>query len=144
LERREHTRQPDPVKARSGFRFSAFFARRTAHAAALALAISSAGCGGSTGTIGAVLGQRPDGRLFVREAPAHLAAAEHGVRVGDEVLLIDGRDVRAMSVREVHRALEGDIGETVKLTLVRGGDIIRVTLRLTPAVRARAASENPQ
>jgi len=96
------------------------------------------GCGSSTGTIGALLGQRPDGRLFVREVPPHLAAAQQGVRAGDEILLIDGRDVRQMNERDLHRALEGDIGEPVKLTLVRGNEIVRVTLRLTPAVRMSA------
>jgi len=100
-------------------------------------------CAGSTGTIGAVLGQRPSGRLFVRSAPPHLAAASAGVRMGDEVLLIDGRDVRQMSAREVHRSLEGDVGDTVKLTLVRGSDIVRVTLHLTPAVRIPEPSGRP-
>ncbi len=103
-------------------------------AAVLVVAVAACG-GGSTGTIGALLGQRPDGRLFVRAAPQHLAAAEQGVRAGDEILLIDGRDVRQMTEGDLHRALEGEVGKTVKLTLVRGRDIVRVTLRLTPARR---------
>lgn len=133
MERREHTRERDRVKARKGADFAEL--RAVARGAAVAMLVAVVGCGGSTGTIGALLGQRPDGRLFVRAVPPHLAAAEQGVRVGDEILLIDGRDVRQMSERDLHRALEGEVGETVKLTLVRGHDIVRVTLRLTPAAR---------
>ena len=103
-----------------------------------------AGCGGSTGTIGAWLGQRPDGRLFVRAVPRGLAASAGGVREGDEILLVDGRDVRQMNERDLHRALEGDIGDPVKLTLVRGNDIVRVTLRLTPSIRTPGPSLTPE
>lgn len=104
----------------------------------LALALP-AGCAARTGTIGAVLGQDPEGRLFVREAPEDLAAARGGVRPGDEILLIDGRDARAMTPRAVHAALAGEIGETVRLTLVRDGRIVRVSLKRTPARRHAVA-----
>jgi C-terminal processing protease CtpA/Prc len=143
LERREHTRQRDRVKAWSAAISLISDARNATRGTVLALALSVA-CAGSTGTIGAVLGQRPDGRLFIREVPPHLAAARAGVRAGDEVLLIDGRDVRAMSVREVHHLLEGDVGDSVKLTLVRGAEIVRVTLHLTPSIRMSEAPRNPQ
>lgn len=105
-------------------------------------AIIAMGCASSKGTIGAVLGQRQDGRLFVRQAPRNLAADREGIRAGDELLLIDGRDVRSMSMKEVHQALEGEVGDTVKLTLVRGEEVVRATLHLTPAVRT--APKNPQ
>jgi C-terminal processing protease CtpA/Prc len=79
------------------------------------------------------LAQRPDKTLVVRETPAGLAAARSGVREGDEVLLIEGRDVRGMSSAEVHRTLSGDIGDPVKLTLIRGDQIVRISLQRTPA-----------
>jgi len=101
----------------------------------LLLAAGVGACAGSKGTIGAVLGQRADGRLFVREVPRNLAAAREGLRAGDEILLINGRDVRSMSSKEVHQVLEGDVGDSVKLTLVRGDTVVRATLRLTPATR---------
>lgn len=101
------------------------------------LAIALASCAARTGTIGAVLGQDRDGRLFVREVPEDLAAAQGGVRPGDEILLIDGRDARAMTPRGVHEALSGDVGERVRLTLVREGRIVRVSLKRTPARRHR-------
>jgi C-terminal processing protease CtpA/Prc len=91
-----------------------------------------AACGPSRGTIGAVLTQDSQARVFVREVPPGLAADRAGVRVGDEVLLIDGRDARQMTAQAVHVALSGDVGETVKLTLVRDGRIERVLLARTP------------
>lgn len=99
------------------------------------LAVLLIGCSPARGTIGAVLGQQNDGRLFLRQVPAKLAAHEQGLRPGDEILLIDGKDVRGMTPEEVHRHLSGDIGAPVKLTLVRGDDVIRATLARTPATR---------
>ena len=56
-----------------------------------------------------MLGQaRADGRVTVREVPPGYPAAAAGVVAGDEVLLIDGRDVRGMSPEAIHLALEGD------------------------------------
>jgi carboxyl-terminal processing protease len=98
-------------------------------------------CGPKKGTIGAVLGQDSEGRLYVRDVPAGLAAERADLRPGDEVLLIDGRDARAMGPRGVHEALEGKVGEPVKLTLVREGEILRVTLKRTPAKKRRPSGD---
>lgn len=125
--------EPLPGEARRGWRR---WAERRLSALGLVLALTlAAGCATRGGTIGAVLGQDPDGRLFVREVPEDLAAAKGGIRPGDEILLIDGRDARAMTARGVHTALSGEIGETVRLTLVRDGRIVRVSLKRTPARR---------
>lgn len=102
-----------------------------------ALALGAGGCAPEHGTIGALLAQRDDHTLFVREAPEGLAAARAGVEAGDELLLIDGRDVRSMSPEQVHRALSGEVGETVKLTLVRGDRVFRVTLSRSKAPPGR-------
>lgn len=110
---------------------------RKSKSLAVVLVVLWAGCAARGGTIGAVLGQDADGRLFVREVPEDLAAAQGGVRSGDEILLIDGRDARAMTPRAVHEALSGDVGESVRLTLVRDGRIVRVSLKRTPARRHR-------
>lgn len=93
------------------------------------------GCAPPRGTIGAVLGQASDGRVFLREVPEGLAAARADLEPGDELLLIDGADVRRLSAEELHRRLSGEIGETVKLTLLRGDQVLRVTLKRTPAKR---------
>jgi C-terminal processing protease CtpA/Prc len=100
-------------------------------AALLCLAVAL-GCAPERGTIGAVLAQTPDQRLVLHDVPSTLAAGRAGLQAGDEILLIDGRDVRELSERGVHQALSGEVGDPVKLTLLREGRVIRVTLRRTP------------
>jgi C-terminal processing protease CtpA/Prc len=107
--------------------------------AATAVALLCLSCTAQRGTIGALLAQRDDHTLVVREVPAGLAAAKAGIEPGDELLLIDGRDVRAMSPAAVHRALSGEVGQPVKLTLVRGDRVLRVTVARSPAEPAKSA-----
>ena len=90
-------------------------------------------CAAERGTIGAVLGQRADGRVFLRDVPPGLAADRAALKPGDQLLLIEGRDVRQMSALEIHRSLSGHIGAPVKLTWLREERVVRVTLRRTPA-----------
>jgi C-terminal processing protease CtpA/Prc len=97
------------------------------------LASTLLGCAAERGTIGAVLGQSDDRHLVLREVPPGLAAGKAGLLPGDELILIDGRDVRELDERAVHQALGGKIGDPVKLTLLRQGQVIRVTLQRTPA-----------
>jgi C-terminal processing protease CtpA/Prc len=78
-----------------------------------------------------VLAQSRDGRLTVREAPAGNAAARAGIEPGAEILLIDGRDVQRMSPMQVHQALEGDIGSTVRLTILSSGRVERIAVTRT-------------
>jgi C-terminal processing protease CtpA/Prc len=92
----------------------------------------SLGCMPAPGTIGAVLAQTPEQHLVLRDVPPNLAAGQGGLQSGDEIILIDGRDVRELNDRGVHQALSGDVGDPVKLTLLREGRVIRVTLRRTP------------
>jgi C-terminal processing protease CtpA/Prc len=101
------------------------------------------GCGPDKGTIGAILAQRTDGRLFVRDVPDGLAADEAGLQPGDQILLIDGMDVRGMSSKDVHKVLSGDVGDKVKLTVVRKEEVIRVTLKRSKAKRLKAVSPAP-
>ena len=92
------------------------------------------GCVAQHGTIGAVIAQEPDtGRLFLRDVPPGLAAAKAGLKTGDEILLIDGVDVRAMDAKQIHAVLTGDIDAAVKLTVVRGEQVLRVTVKRTEA-----------
>src|SRR6187551_2044730 len=80
------------------------------------------------GTIGAILVREASGKTVVRDVPKHLAAFEAGVRKGDELLFIDGRQVAELSDGELQTLLAGTVGEEVQLTLVRGGGhILRVT-----------------
>ncbi|HVU05002.1 MAG TPA: PDZ domain-containing protein [Polyangiaceae bacterium] len=108
---------------------------RLALGVSLALTPLLTACAAENGTIGALLGQRPDGRLFVRDVPPLLAAHRDGLAPGDEILLVDGKDVRALGERELRAALEGDVGSPVRLTIVRNDAVFRVTVRRTPPPR---------
>jgi C-terminal processing protease CtpA/Prc len=112
---------------------------------ALTLAVALAACFASHGTIGAVIAQEPDtGRLFLRDVPPGLAADRAGLKVGDEILLIDGVDVRAMDSRQIHAVLSGDVDDQVKLTLVRGDHVLRVTLKRTEAQKLVTPSKTAE
>ena len=96
----------------------------------------SASCLQGRGTIGAVIAQDDDsGRLFLREVPPQLAAARADLKPGDEILLIDGLDVRRMDARQINAALSGEVDSPVKLTLIRQEKVLRVTLKRTEAQR---------
>lgn len=96
------------------------------------LSLAGQSCGPGRGTIGAVLGQAPDGTLTVREAPPGLAASRAGLQPDDVILLINGRDVRILSSAQIHEALSGSVGEPVNLTVERGDQVLRVTVQRTP------------
>ncbi len=108
--------------------------------AALVVLLAGAGCAAQQGTIGAVLAQKADGTLEVRDVPPGLAAANAGVTAGDDVLLIDGHDVRNMTPQQIHQALVGELGEPVKLTLIRAERVVRVTLSRTRARSQKVAA----
>lgn len=89
------------------------------------------------GTIGAVLGRHADGRVHLRDVPSHLAAGQAGLLPGDEILLIEGRDVRPLSEAELRRLLSGEPGDPLRLTVIRGESVLRLTLVRTRAERYR-------
>jgi carboxyl-terminal processing protease len=80
-----------------------------------------AACASEPGTIGAALGKRADGRMFVRSTPPGQGAAEAGLRIDDEIVAIDGKEVKGMSEEDVRRAVRGDLGSTLTVTVVREG-----------------------
>lgn len=93
-----------------------------------------ADCLPQKGTIGAVIAQDDEsGRLFLREVPPGLAAARADLKAGDEILLIDGQDVRFMDAKQINAVLVGEVDSTVKLTLIRDEQVLRVTLKRTEA-----------
>lgn len=97
-----------------------------------ALALTGA-CAARTGSIGAVLGRADaDGRVTVRLVAPSLGGARAGLAAGDEVVSIDGSDVRDMSAERVHRALEGDVGSVVRLTVLRAGAVVRLAVERDP------------
>jgi len=107
-------------------------ARAGALISCLGLVALLGACGAERGSIGALMAQTPEQQLVLRDVPPNLAAGRAGLQPGDELLMIDGRDVRELDERGVHQALAGYVGDPVKLTLLREGRVIRVTLRRTP------------
>jgi hypothetical protein len=103
------------------------------------LAPNLAGCSSPPpGTIGAALGQSAEHRLFVRSMPPGQGADRAGLLVDDEIVAIDGKDVRSMSPDDVRRAVRGDVGSTLVITILRGTErremkIVRTPLLATPA-----------
>ena len=129
-----------PERLRRSLRAALLILSATALSALTALSTLAtlsllAGCEAPRGTIGAVIAQDDrSGRLFVHDVPPGLAADKAGLERGDEILLIDGLDVRPMTPKQIHAALSGDVDATVKLTLVRSDPMI---VRVTPETQAR-------
>jgi len=89
-----------------------------------------AACGPSTGSIGAMLSKNHvDGRVVVRHVPRDMEAARAGLEPDDEVLLVDGQDARKMTAEQIHQALIGPIGSSVSVTVRRGGEILRLSIK---------------
>lgn len=105
------------------------------------------GCGGrgGAGSVGAVLGRDPETRaLTVREVPEGLAAEAAGLRVGDQVVMIDGYHVGSMGPNAIREHLRGDVGTAVSLTVLRGNDVYHVVVRrgkLLEALKRRPKEE---
>ena len=111
-------------------------ALRLAFLAFLAL-LGGACASAAPGTIGAAMGKRADGRLFVRATPPGEGAANAGIQPDDEILFIDGKDVRVMSQDDVRSAVRGDVGSEVVVTVQRGRSrsdvkVVRTPLRAAP------------
>lgn len=99
----------------------------------LAMVLAASGCASKAGSIGAMLGQNHEtGRVTVRSVPEDMEAWKAGVLEDDELLLIDGVDVRRMTPEQVHEALAGPQGSYVSLTLLRNRQILRVKVRRGP------------
>ena len=132
-----------PENARRCLGAAPFFSALSA-IVALALFSSLIGCVPRKGTIGAVIAQDDEsGRLFLREVPPDLAAAHADLKPGDEILLIDGLDVRMMDAKQAHAALVGEVDSPVKLTLIRDGKVLRATLKRTEAQKFLSPSPKP-
>lgn len=111
-------------------------------AIALAFAFACAGCASSApGTIGAAIGQQADHRLFVRSVPPGQGADRAGLVVDDEILLIDGKPVQTMSSEDVRRAVRGDVGSTLMLTIVRKNQQHEIKVVRTPLLAEREKKE---
>ena len=107
--------------------------------AALLFAFVVTACAsGAPGTLGALLGQRNDGRLFVRGVPPGQGADRAGLEIEDEIVAIDGRPVKEMSQEDVRRAVRGDVGSTLTLTVERAGQRRDVKVERSPILAEKA------
>jgi carboxyl-terminal processing protease len=93
---------------------------------------------GAPGTIGALLGQRSDGRLFVRGVPPGEGADRAGLEIDDEIVAIDGRPVKEMSQEDVRRAVRGDVGSKLTITVERNGQRRDVKVERSPMLAEKA------
>ncbi len=100
---------------------------------AVFLACSVLSCATWDGSVGAVFARdNPTGRVFVRDAPEDMAGAKAGLLVGDELIAIDGRSVTPMTPPEVQHSLEGRVGTKVRLTVLRHGNTVELTVERGP------------
>lgn len=74
----------------------------------------------------------------MQEAPSEGTGAQGRLQVGDEIVAIDGVDVRGADRDEIHRRLRGVVGTPVELTVVRAGTIERVVVVRAPYRRKKA------
>lgn len=87
------------------------------------------------GSIGAVLGRDPDtGALHVRGVPEGNAADEAGLLEGDQIVFVDGRDVRDLDVPGLRKVLRGEPGTHVELTVLREGRVLRMRVKRSELV----------
>ncbi|MDF2695393.1 MAG: uncharacterized protein K0S65_3776 [Labilithrix sp.] len=112
------------------------------HAGVIAVSAGISACASSApGTIGAALGQQTDHRLFVRAVPPGQGAERAGLAIDDEILLVDGRDVRAMSQEDVRRAVRGDVGSTMVVTVLRGTEKLEIKVVRTPLLAEKRSTK---
>lgn len=92
--------------------------------------------------IGAILTQRPDSDYTIVESPIQgQPAVKAGVRAGDMILEVDGKDIKGESLTKVVSRIRGPSGTPVILTLQREGDPDAKKISI---VRSKIAMKNVQ
>jgi C-terminal processing protease CtpA/Prc len=110
---------------------------------ALLLAAVAPGCRPSIGSVGAVFRQeKTSGRLWVRRVEPSMGGARAGLEPGDEVLSVEGRDVRDLTPEGVHQAMAGAPGSTVSLTVARRGKIEQLSVVRKPYRKPSLATKS--
>lgn len=87
---------------------------------------------GQDASVGAVVSAHPEGGLRIDEVLDGGPGALAGLKLNDQILQIDGRDLKGMSLLDALNLLNGPRGTTVTLTLQREGESAPVVL---PVVR---------
>jgi len=92
--------------------------------------------------IGAVLTQRPDSEYTIVESPIEgQPAVRAGLRAGDMIIAVDGKDIKGESLSKVVSRIRGPSGSPVVLTVQREGDPENKKLSIT---RSKIAMKNVQ
>ena len=95
---------------------------------AMLCVLLAAGCAGpGIGSVGAVLGRdRDTGALHVRDVPEGMGAADAGLLPGDQIKMIDGVLCDNLDKNHIQSLLRGEIGTKVRLTVVRGEQVLHI------------------
>ncbi len=72
--------------------------------------------------VGAIISQRADSAVIIRNPMRGLPADEAGLKAGDRILRIDGKDFRKSNSPDVSQALKGVSGTLVKVEVERYGE----------------------
>lgn len=87
----------------------------------LAVLLTACGAPAMPGSIGVVAHRDGTGRVVIVEVPAGLGGARAGLEVGDEIVAIDGVEVRTLSKDDFQRAVRGPVGSRVTVDVRRDG-----------------------
>lgn len=116
------------------------------HAVLLLLlgALALVGCAAERpGSIGAHLSRDNEtGALYVRDLFPGLAGERAGLMPGDEIIMIDGNYVRELDAPRIRHMLRGQAGTAVRLTVIRGGLVVR--MRVARSELREAPEEQPK
>lgn len=115
------------------------------HAMGLVLAaLALTGCATErSASIGAQLSRDNEtGALYVRDLFPGLAGERAGLLPGDEIVMIDGNYVRELDAPRIRDMLRGQAGTSVRLTVVRGGLVLR--MRIARSELRDAPDEQPK
>lgn len=97
------------------------------------------------GSIGAqLLRDNETGALYVRDLSPNLAAERAGMTPGDEIIMIEGHYVRELGAPRVREMLRGDVNTPVRLTVVRGEQVLRVRIVRTELREAKEDAPKPR
>lgn len=81
-------------------------------------------------SIGVVIG-RDDKEYFIKKVIEHSSSAIAGIRKGDVILSVNGKKAQGMSMQELSDALRGEEGSTLRLSLLRHGDLKMINVLRT-------------
>jgi carboxyl-terminal processing protease len=93
---------------------------------------------GEYGGIGSMVGNR-DGKLVILMPYLGFPAQVAGLKIGDEIISVDGINVQGKSVNDLSSFLKGEAGSKVELTIKRFNEFNPLTFVIT---RAKVTIEN--